>query len=198
MFKKVKMIMIIIGILCLCVNINLANAKDPDYPTKPITFYINFAGGSTEISCRALLEATSKYLGQSFVPVVKTGGAGTVGAMAVMNAKPDGYTLGVCQGSTLTILPHTEECPYKDLSGFTLIANFGKPTWPFTVRSDAPWKTWEEFIEWARKNPRSAKIGVSGGKSTQPPAMGMWVAEQREKAEFTFVVFKGGGEELMG
>jgi len=201
MKKETKKILVIIGVMgwlgFLFQSIDLAMAKDPDYPTKPITFYINFAGGSTDISCRALLEATSKYLGQPLIPVIKTGGAGTVGAMAVMSAKPDGYTLGVCQSGTLTILPHTEECPYKDLSGFTLIANFGKQIYPLTVRSDAPWNTWKEFIEWARKNPRAAKIGTSGARSTQTPSMAMWVAEQREKAEFTFVVFKGGGEVLM-
>ena len=175
---------------------DLAEAKDPDYPTKPITFYINYSGGGTEVATRAILEATAKHLGQPFISVIKTGGAGTVGAMAVMNSKPDGYTLGVTVGSLLTMLPHTEECPYKDLNGFTLVMNFAKFNWPLIVKGDAPWNTWKEFIEWAKQNPRAAKIGITGARSMSAQAIGMWQVEKKEKAEFTFVVFKGGGEIL--
>ena len=201
MKKKVKKTLIIVvsfGILIsLFQSIELAEAKDPDYPTKPITFYIPYAaGGMTDVAVRPLLEAVSKHLGQSVIPVNKPGGGATIGAMAVMNAKPDGYTLGACAGTQALILPHTGESPYKDLSGFDFIMNFSRYIMPLTVRSDAPYKTWKEFIEWAKKNPRATKIGIPGSRSGTPQGIALWEFEQREKVELTYIPFKGSADSL--
>jgi tripartite-type tricarboxylate transporter receptor subunit TctC len=179
------------------VGVTRSWAKDPEYPTKPITFYIaQSPGGPTDTSLRALLEPVGKNLGQPLVPVNKPGGAGLVGALAVMNSKPDGYTLGSTSGGPALVQPHLEGSPYRDLSGFTLIANFGKYLLPVLVRGDAPYKTWKEFIEWARKNPRGAKVGVIGSKVQNPNAMVLGEVEQKERVEFTMIVFKGNPEVL--
>jgi len=201
MWNRIIKILVIIGVFGLSVflfqGIDLAGAKDPDYPTKPITFYIPFsAGGMTDSLMRPLLEATSKHVGQPFIPINKPGGSGTVGAIAVMNAKPDGYTLGGFVGNNVLIAPHIAECPYKDLSNFTLLLNFVKMYLPVIARSDAPFTTWKEFIEWARKNPRGAKIAFSGSKSRSPQSMAMWEVEQRERIEITYMVFPGSAESL--
>jgi tripartite-type tricarboxylate transporter receptor subunit TctC len=195
--KRVVLILtaILTGLGLLFLGIHPGEAKDPEYPTKPITFYINYApGAAVDLAARPLLEAVGKVLGQPVVPVNKPGGAGIVAAMAVMQAKPDGYTLGSCSGGNTLVTPHLEESPYKDLSGFTLIANYGKFLLPVMVRSDAPYKTWKEFIEWAKKNPRAAKVGVLGSRTQSPSAMAMWEAEQKEGVEFTMIVFKGSAD----
>lgn len=120
-------------------TIDLATAKDPDYPTKPITFYIAFgAGGTTDLITRAFGDIASKYLGQPFVYINKGGAGGTLTSIAVMNAKPDGYTLGTVSGSQVFVAPFSDEAPYKDLSGFTMIMNFGNYVFPLMVRSDSP------------------------------------------------------------
>lgn len=114
-----------------------------------------------------------------------------------MNAKPDGYTLGSCTSSAMYVMPHAAECPYKDLSGFTFIVNFSSHVLPVIVRSDAPFKTWKEFINWAKQKPkRAAKIGAPGGRSQNPNAMVLWEVEQKEQLEFGIVVFPGSGESL--
>jgi len=173
-------------------------AKESDYPAKPITFYIHYnPGGATDVALRPLLEAAGKHLGQPFVPVNKPGGAGLVGAIAVMNSKPDGYTLGSCAGSNALVMPFLDESPYKDLSRFTFICNYGKFLLPVTVKNDAPFKTWEEFIEWARKNPRrAAKVAVLGSRTQSPNAMILWKIEQKERVEFSMIVFKGNVDSL--
>jgi tripartite-type tricarboxylate transporter receptor subunit TctC len=189
---------ILIGIFGACTllqGVRLAEAKDPDYPTKPVTFYINYApGAAVDLAMRPLLEAVGKHLGQPLVPVNKPGGAGLVAGLAVLNSKPDGYTLGSCSGGNTLVTPHLEDSPYRDLNGFTFIANYGKFLLPVMVRSDAPYKTWKEFVDWARKNPRAAKIGVLGSRTQSPSAMVMWEAEQKEQVEFTMLVFKGSAE----
>jgi tripartite-type tricarboxylate transporter receptor subunit TctC len=199
MERKMVRFLIVVGLLgtfgLLFQGPRSAGAKDPDYPTKPITFYINAAaGGSTDLAVRLLLEAVGKHLGQPVVPVNKPGGAGLVAALAVLNAKPDGYTLGSCSGGNTFVTPHLKESPYSDLSGFTFVVNYGRFLLPVMVRSDSPHKTWKEFIEWARKNPRGAKVGVLGSRTQSPSAMAMWEAEEKEGVKFTMIVFKGGAD----
>ena len=99
--KKVKKVFIVIGFMALGVflfhGMDLAVAKDPDYPTKPINYYIAFGvGGTTDLTSRAFGDATSKYLGQPFVHINRPGAGGTLTAMATMSGKPDGYSLGIC------------------------------------------------------------------------------------------------------
>jgi hypothetical protein len=69
MEKGMKRILIIFGVIGLFIFLfqsnDFAEAKDPDYPTKPITFYIGFgAGGATDLASRAFVEAAGKHLGQ--------------------------------------------------------------------------------------------------------------------------------------
>jgi tripartite-type tricarboxylate transporter receptor subunit TctC len=194
-----KILVILIGIIGLCFfplqTSDLANAKDPEYPTKPITCYIAFgAGGTTDLTSRAFVGAAAKYIGQPFIPVNRPGAGGTLMGMAVLNSKPDGYTVGTITASSAFMAPFGDDSPYKDLRGFSMLVNFGFFSYPLLVRADAPWKTWQEFIEWARKNPRAAKVSLTGAKSTASQALVLWQVEQREKVEFAYIVFKGSAE----
>jgi len=193
MKKRVGRNLVVIGVLgvwmLLFHNIDLASAKDPDYPTKPINFFISFgAGGVTDISARAFLEAAAKHIEQPFVPINKPGGGGVIAATAVMNSQPDGYTLGTITTSNGIAAPCSGAAPYQDLGGFTLIMNYGNYIYPIMVKSDAPWKTWKEFIEWARKNPRAAKIGITGGKAVTNQGFVL------SQVEFTCIPFKSSSE----
>ena len=172
-------------------------AKDPEYPTKNINFYIPAAaGGANDIGCRALLNAASKHLGQQFTPINRGGAGGSMAAMSIMTAKPDGYTLGMMATSNTFVVPFSEEAPYRDLSGLTWIMNYTNNIWPAFVRSDTPWKTWQEFIAWAKKNPRAASIGLNGGKTNSINGILMWQMEKRENVAFSYIPLKGGAEIL--
>lgn len=166
-----------------------------DYPTKPITFYIPFGpGGTADAVFRPLLETVGKELGQPLVPVNKPGAGGALGLAAVMNAKPDGYTLGMCTGGNLYLMPHQADSPYKDLSRLTFIMNYVRFVQVNLVRSDSPFKTWKEFIDWARKNPRAAKVGCPGGRLQNGSAMTMSRVEKKEGVAFTIMLFTGTSE----
>ena len=83
-----------------------ANAQT--FPAKPVTLLVTFpAGGPTDIAGRALAEATSKYLGQNVVVENRPGATGTLGAAALVNARPDGYTVSMIPITVLR-LPHME------------------------------------------------------------------------------------------
>jgi tripartite-type tricarboxylate transporter receptor subunit TctC len=196
--KLEKMQIVISAIVlwaCLAVPIDYLWAAD--YPMRPINFMIPAsAGGVIDLSVRALTDAASKTLGQPFVPINKGGAGGTLAAMSVMTAKPDGYTIGGCQVSNTVVAPFADDSPYKDLKGFTQIANYGNFVFAVMVRDDAPWKTWKEFIDWARKNPGAAKIGNSGSKSNTIRGICLWLIERKENAKFTFIPLKGSADAM--
>jgi len=198
--KKVKIAFILVSIfgpLIFLFQYNLANAKDPDYPTKPITYYISFGpGGTTDIAHRAFGAAAEKHLGQQFILINKAGASGALTAMAVMSAKPDGYTIGTTSASPVFTLPFQENPPYRDLSGFAMLANIGTFIYPLMVRDDAPWNTWKGFIEWARKNPRAAKIGITGAMEVSVQGYGLMKIEKLENVEFTCIPLKSSAEIL--
>jgi tripartite-type tricarboxylate transporter receptor subunit TctC len=198
MWKRISLI--VIGVVAVCAfgfRAPNAGAKDSDYPTRPITFYIAFAaGGNTDIATRALVHAAGKYLGQPFIPINRPGAGGALAASEVMNAKPDGYTLGTNSASSVLLIPHTEESPYKDLSGFTLVMNYGKYIFPLMVRGDAPWKNWNELIQAARQKPGSISVGITGARINSPMGIALWTCEQKENVEFTYIALKGSPEVL--
>ena len=71
-----------------------ALAQSPAWPTKPVKIVIAYPpGGSTDIAGRLLAEKLTKNLGQQFVVENRGGAGGTIGALSVVRADPDGYTL---------------------------------------------------------------------------------------------------------
>jgi len=181
--------------MVLFANIDLGQAKDPDYPTKPIEFYIGMSpGGSTDLACRGLITPANKYLAQPFVPINKAGGGGTIAVMGVLTAKPDGYTIGACSSAQAVAAPLSGLAPYKDITGFTWITRFGGYITPLLCRSDAPWKDFKDFIAWARENPRAVKIATTAARNVDIKGFILWQVEKREQVEFTYVPFKGGAD----
>ena len=100
------------------------------FPSRPIEMIIpTAAGGGTDIAFRMLAELVEPILGQKVVVVNKTGGGGYVGMASIIQAKPDGYTIGGLWNAPLTMTPHMLPAPYtpNDYAAITL------STWAPTV-----------------------------------------------------------------
>jgi tripartite-type tricarboxylate transporter receptor subunit TctC len=140
-----------------------AGALAQAYPTRPVEFIIPFApGGPTDTAIRLIQPALSANLGVPVVLVNKAGGGGAIGMDGVAKAKPDGYTLAATVRSTLTILPATQpDVPYK-ISDFAAIGTYAVDSQVVTVKNGAPWKTLEELIDHAKKNPGKLTYGSAG------------------------------------
>lgn len=100
MKRFVAMLLASLAILALAGCSNSGNGdgnKTADYPKENITVIVPYsAGGPTDMSVRALLDAASKYLpsGVSFMPENQTGAGGLIGMSATAASDNDGYTLG--------------------------------------------------------------------------------------------------------
>ncbi len=73
-------------------GVQAANAQD--YPTRPITYILPFAGGSaSDVVSRIMLDKMSKSMGQPIIVENRPGAGGNTGTAAGAKAAPDGYTL---------------------------------------------------------------------------------------------------------
>lgn len=167
-------------------QMSLAQEK---YPTRPMNFLIGFPpGGIADIGVRPLLTAAGKTLGQPFVVMHKPGGASAVAASILKNEKPDGYTLGIL--STGAVLSqHLRKLPYDSAKDFTPIMQYGVYEYGLVVRPDSPWKTFQEFIDYARKNP--GKIRYSTGGLGMSAHLVMERLALQEKIKWVHIPFEG-------
>lgn len=133
-----------------------------DFPTRPIRIIVPFgAGGSNDITTRALAKVTEKHLGRPIFIENVTGGGGVVGANAIVTAQPEGYTIGTTVPSML-IAPYLKKATYDASKDFTYIIGVMGFAYGVVVRKDAPWKTFQEFLADARVNPGKISYGTPG------------------------------------
>ncbi len=158
-------------ILLLCLSAS-GWAVAAEYPTKPINLLIGYAaGGSTDLSVRALASEAGKILKQPVVCSNQVGASGTLVLGKVKGEKPDGYTIFNAPTANFCRIPHLQAVPYDPLKDFTFIMQYGMYQYGVCVRADAPWKTFEEFLEYAKNNPRKIKYATSGIGTGQHLAM---------------------------
>jgi tripartite-type tricarboxylate transporter receptor subunit TctC len=149
-----------------------------EYPAKPITALIGYTpGGATDMPVRALAERAGKTLGQPVICLNKPGGGTVIAITALKNSPPDGYTIGVLSTASI-IAPYIQSVPpYNLLKDFAPIMQFGLYQFGLVVRTEAPWKSFKEFFEYAQANPGKIKYGTAGAASPQNILMGRLAAE---------------------
>jgi tripartite-type tricarboxylate transporter receptor subunit TctC len=144
-----------------------------EYPERPVTVYVGMApGGATDLLIRALAPATGAALGKPLLVENKDGAGGAVALGLVATAKPDGYILFGGQNVSIIDTPLMQKVTFKPLKSFTPIAVLAASEHTaLLVKSDAPWKTFKEFIDYAKKNPGKVKYSSAGIGSGMHVAM---------------------------
>jgi tripartite-type tricarboxylate transporter receptor subunit TctC len=123
------------------------------------------------------------------VVVNRPGGGSAVGYTEGAQAKPDGYTL-TSAVTPLTILPHQVKTAYT-YKNFEPVINVVSDPSMFLIRSDAPWKSLKEFLDFAKKNPDMITVGNSGaGGGVHLIALAF---ERAAGVKFNHIPFSGGG-----
>jgi tripartite-type tricarboxylate transporter receptor subunit TctC len=129
------------------------------YPTRPIEIVTTFPpGGVSEITVRTWGKYMEKILGQPIVNLSKPGGGGVIGITYAANVRPDGYTTLNSSDIFPPILAGTATYKLEDLRIIAQVMTNGNV---MCVAADAPWKTWQEFVDYAKKNP-GVKYGHPG------------------------------------
>ena len=130
----------------------LGMAGAETFPSKPIKVIVGFSpGGTTDLIARAVAGVAPEFLGQSLVVINKPGASGTIGAKEVAQAKPDGYTLMIAGGSETVSVGHFKKLPYHPINAFAPITRFVRARMLINVKADAPWKTFQDFVDDANR-----------------------------------------------
>jgi tripartite-type tricarboxylate transporter receptor subunit TctC len=168
------------------------NSARSEYPERSITIMVGMeAGGLTDIITRALVVGASKALNQTIVVENRGGGGGSVAAGVVSTAAPDGYTLAAIQNNTMVDFALMNKVPYKPLKSFTPVTAFAwSEHTALLVSKESPWKTFQEFIRYAKENPGKIKWSVSGFGTGMHVAME--VIAHRDGIKWVAVPQKGG------
>ena len=168
-------------------------AQAQDFPAKPISLIVPFpAGGSTDRHMRLLAELAGKHLGQSVIVENKPGGGGTLGpGTMARTARPDGYTISQFPMSVLRVA-HMQKTAWNPITDFSYIIGVSGYTFGFTVRADSPYKTFNDYIEAARKNPGKIDYGSTGAGSS--PHLLMEEVAINAKVQLNHVPFKGNAD----
>jgi tripartite-type tricarboxylate transporter receptor subunit TctC len=146
-----------------------AQAKFPDRPIRLIIPWA--AGGPADAGFRILAQSVSKKLGQQVIVDNKAGASGIMGALALQEAKADGYTISQMHMSVLRQPLLNKQLTYNPINDLTYILQITGFIMGVVVKADAPWKTLPELLAYAKANPGKLNWGTLGIGSTQHLAM---------------------------
>lgn len=163
--KKLRTLRLMaIGLFVLVHFVFFPQMARSEYPERHVTIVVGMAaGGTTDVVVRAMVLGTSPALGQPIIVENKAGGGGTVALGVIAVAKPDGYTLCAVQNVSVVDTCLMQQAPFKPLKSFTpIIAFAGSEHTALLVKSDSPWKTFKEFMDYVKKNPGKVKYSSAG------------------------------------
>lgn len=136
------------------------------WPERPIRLIVPFpSGGGTDAVARTVADNLSRGLGQTVVVENRPGAGGTIGASAVANSKPDGYTIGLATSSThpaAKILRN--DLPYDPIASFTPVSLIGSTAYVLAASPELKARSLAEFVAYAKAHPGElnfANVGVT-------------------------------------
>ena len=162
------------------------------YPTRPVKIVVpSTAGDGSDLLARTLAKAMSESLGQQFVIENKPGAGGSIGAVVVAKAAPDGYTLFLGNGSSHGVTPGLyPRLPYDTVNDFAPVALIATAANVLVVGSDVPVASYADFARLAREQPGRVTIASAGNGSLSH--LSVELLRSMAKLDLLHVPYKGG------
>jgi tripartite-type tricarboxylate transporter receptor subunit TctC len=162
-----------------------------NFPEKPVTLVVPYPpGGATDIIGRILAKGLSQRLGQTVIVDNKAGAGTIIGAGAVAQAAPDGYTLLISSNTTFTVNPALKtKLPYDALKSFESLGLIGTSPLVLLANPALPANNVKELVALARTQPGKLAYGSFGNGTTSHFAGEMF--KVATGAELLHVPYKG-------
>jgi tripartite-type tricarboxylate transporter receptor subunit TctC len=180
--------------LLVSAGANLAFGQT-NYPDKPIRIVVPYAaGGPNDVMARLISRQLTIITGQPVVVDNKPGAGGVIGTDAVAKAAPDGFTIGFIS-APFTMAPALQtKMPYDTLKDLAPVTKVAESPMVVMVPSSSQFKTLQELIAYAKKNPGVLNYGSGGIGST--PHLTTELLNSLLGTKLTHVPYKGGGESI--
>ena len=139
-------------------------ARAQGYPAKPVKVIVTYSpGGANDVTARIYSQLLTERLKQPFVVENRPGASGIPGTLSVAKADPDGYTLLVGAGGTMTINPGLfEKLSYDPLRDFVPIGLAARSPLVLVVPPTLPVKSVAELIAYAKTKPEGLTFASPG------------------------------------
>lgn len=137
------------------------------WPVKPVHIVVPFtSGGSTDIVARIIAAKLTTSLGQPVIVDNRAGAGGTLGSDFVAKSPADGYTLLMGTSSTMAIAPNIyNKLPYNTLNDLMPVSLLGTADVVLVANAGLPFKTFNEFMSYAKANPGKLTYASGGNGS---------------------------------
>lgn len=172
-------------------------AAQDRYPSRPVTVVNGYPpGGLTDTSTRAICERLQQELGQPIVVESRPGAATAVASQAVVQARPDGYTL-LMGATTLAINPALQPdiAPREPMRELTPIGLAYRSGFVLHVHPDLPVQSVQELIDYAKANPGRLNWGSSGIGAVNHLSLELF--RSRTGIDVLHVPYRGGAPALI-
>jgi len=163
------------------------------FPNKPIRLIVPYGrGGVADITARTVTPKVSEGLGQQLVIENKPSAGGVVAAQEVARAVPDGYTLLLINNGNAVSKALFKALPYDPERDFEMISTVG--FFPLVIMTDSksPFRSVQDFVAEAKRNPGKLNVGTIGIGSTQNLAAELF--KSTTGARFQIIPYKATGE----
>jgi tripartite-type tricarboxylate transporter receptor subunit TctC len=149
-----------------------------DWPAHPVRIIVPFgAGGAGDTLARIVAQHLSERFGQPFVVEDRPGAGGIVGTQQVITAAPDGYTIGITNLSTMSLIPIVNpEAKYNALGDLKHIAYIGGSPVVLAANPATGIKSLNDFVTYANA-PGHAFTFSSSGMGSDGHLMGVAIAD---------------------
>ena len=165
------------------------------YPQSRVTLVTHSSpGGGTDLFLRDIAQVLAPLMKTSFSVENIRGGSGATAVAHVAGAKPDGGTFyGTTPTYIQTTLMSKPKVGYDGLDPIAIV--FIDPEVIYT-RTDAPYKTLAEVMNFAKANPGKSRWGASNPASLERLALERLARTSGVKA--AIVPHEGGGDQMIG
>jgi tripartite-type tricarboxylate transporter receptor subunit TctC len=137
------------------------------FPDRPLRVFVPWTpGGATDLQVRAVCDVASRHLGQPVVVENRPGAGGTLGALALKDARPDGYTLSQMPLNVFRMPAMVARPQWDPVRDFTWIIRMVGYMGGVVVRPDAPWRDMRSLLDEARARPGEINYGTPGVNTT--------------------------------
>lgn len=174
----------------------IAASAQTAFPSRTITMVVPFApGGGTDVLARMMAKELEGSLGRSVIIENRPGAGGTIGAMAVLRAAPDGHTIFLGSGTNLAVnVSLYKKLSYDPLKQFTPLALAAATPFVLVVNPSIPVRTVREFIDYVK--PRQAQLNYASSGPGVPHHLFMGLMGSMSGFKLTMVPYKGSAPAL--